>query len=420
MNVIIHPGNIQGSVTAPSSKSLMQRAIAAGLFAGGTTVIRNPSFCEDSRASMGIASALGATISAYPDYVTVQAGLRPVSDVTLHCGESGLALRMFAPVAATIASRVIMTGEGSLAGRPVKMISDALPQFGVHVKSNNGHLPVTMLGKLLPGRAELDGSSGSQLLTGLLMALPVLGSDSEISVINLKSKPYIDLTLRLLEKFGISIFNEGYSLFRIPGLQSYKPREYDVEGDWSGAAFLLVAGAIAGEVTVSNLDVFSAQADRAVVDALKRAGAFVEHKYNTVTVARAGLRAFTFDATDCPDLFPPLAALAAYCNGVSRIRGVRRLATKESDRSRAVTEVLQAFRINVFTEDDEMVIEGGDVKGAIVSSHNDHRIAMMAAVAALGGRDEVTITGADAVNKSFTEFFDTIRQIGVNLELITE
>jgi 3-phosphoshikimate 1-carboxyvinyltransferase len=416
MNVTIHPGRIHGVVKAPASKSLTQRAIAAGLLGGGSTVVRNPSYCNDSLAAIGIAQMLGADISTFPDHIEMKEGLRAVSDVTLNCGESGLALRMFAPLASTIASSVVMTGEGSLAGRPVKMISDALPQFGVQVKTTDGHLPVTMTGKLLPGKAVIDGSSGSQLLTGLLMALPVLESDSEIKVINLKSKPYIDLTIGLLGKFGIRVINEEYSFFRIPGRQSYKPQEYDVEGDWSGAAFLLVAGAIAGEVTVINLDSHSAQADRAVMDALQQANARITVQGNSVTASKSDLRAFEFDATDCPDLFPPLAVLAAYCRGVSRIRGAGRLATKESDRSKAITDVLHALKINVFTEDDVMVIEGGDVSGTNVSSHNDHRIAMMAAVAALGGRGEVTITGAEAVNKSFTEFFGTMKQIGVNLE----
>jgi 3-phosphoshikimate 1-carboxyvinyltransferase len=413
MNVSIHPGSIFGTVKAPASKSLTQRALAAGLLAGGSTIIRHSSFCDDCRAAAGIATSLGGDISAYPDFITVQPGLRPVSTVTLNCGESGLALRMFAPVSATIVSRSILTGEGSLTGRPVTMISDALPQFGVHVETSDGHLPVTISGKLLPGRAIIDGSSGSQLLTGLLMALPVLGSDSEVTVNNLKSKPYISLTLELLEEFGITVINQEFNLFRIPGRQSYRPHEYEVEGDWSGAAFLLVSGAIAGEVTVSNLNCSSAQADRAVLDALRQAGASIKVENQSVTAARAELGAFTFDATDCPDLFPPLAALAAYCNGTSTIRGARRLTTKESDRGKAITDVLQALNINAVTEDDEMIIKGGEVRGACVSSHNDHRIAMMAAVAAPGSRGEVTITGAEAVNKSFPEFFDTLIRLGV-------
>jgi 3-phosphoshikimate 1-carboxyvinyltransferase len=414
MKITLYPSRLKGEITAPPSKSLMQRAIAAGLLSSGLTVIRNPSFCDDSRAAIGIAGALGAIISTYPDYITIETGLRPVSAaVNLHCGESGLALRMFSPVAATITTRVVLAGEGSLTGRPVTMISQALPQFGVKVKTSGGHLPVTLTGKLLAGKAVIDGSSGSQLLTGLLMALPVLESDSEITVNDLRSKPYISLTLKLLEEFGITIINDSFSHFRIPGKQSYRPHEYTVEGDWSGAAFLLTAGAIAGEVAVDNLDCNSAQADRAVLDALINAGTRVTKTGNRVTAAMSDLHAFTFDATDCPDLFPPLAVLAAYCRGTSRLRGVKRLVYKESNRIEAITEVLQALNISVFTKDDEMIIEGGDVKGADVSSYNDHRIAMMAAIAALGSRGEVTINGAEAVNKSFPEFFDTLKHLGV-------
>ena len=417
MNVTIHPGNIHGAVIAPPSKSLTQRAIAAGVLAAGSTVIRNPSFCDDSRAAIGIARVLGADISTYPDHIAVSTGVRPVySSVTLDCGESGLALRMFSPVSAALVSHATLTGKGSLADRPVTMISDALPQFGVQVETSDGHLPVKITGRLYPAKAVIDGSSGSQFLTGLLMALPVLDSDSEIAVTSLKSKPYISLTLNLLEEFGISIINEGFSLFRIRGRQLYRPHEYSVGGDWSSAALLLVSGAIAGEVTVSNIDCQSAQADRAILDALRLAGAHVREKGFSVNAAKGNLMAFKFDATDCPDLFPPLAALAAYCKGTSTIRGTRRLATKESDRSKAIADVLTAMNIKVVICDDEMAIEGGEVKGGCVSSHNDHRIAMMASIAALGSREEVTITGAEAVNKSYPEFFDTLKQIGVGLD----
>jgi 3-phosphoshikimate 1-carboxyvinyltransferase len=269
---------------------------------------------------------------------------------------------------------------------------------------------------MITGRsAIIDGSTGSQLLTGLLMALPLLNSDSEITVENLKSKPYISLTLQLLEDFGVRIENNNFRRFSIPGRQSYRAHEYTVEGDWSGAAFLLVAGAIAGEVTVTNLDCSSLQSDIAVLQALRDAGAEMSEHDGKVKITRSGLKAFTFDATDSPDLFPPLAALASFCSGISRIKGVSRLAHKESNRAGAITEVLGAMNISVRIEDDEMLIKGGAVNGAIVSSHNDHRIAMMAAVMALGGRGEVSITGAEAVDKSFPKFFDVLKALGADV-----
>jgi 3-phosphoshikimate 1-carboxyvinyltransferase len=412
MNITIHPSHISGIVAAPPSKSLTQRAIAAGLLAGGTTVIWYPSFCNDSLAAMKMAEALGATVTANDDFITVQPGLRPAIPVNLHCGESGLALRMFAPIAQVISMQTTFTGKGSLTGRPVSMIKEALSQFGITVTTNGGFLPLTLIGRMTGAKAVIDGSTGSQLLTGLLMALPLLDSNSEMEVVNLKSKPYISLTCQLLSDFGIIVENNDFRRFFIKGNQSYRAHEYAVEGDWSSAAFLLVAGAVAGDVTVSNLNCESKQADKAVLDVLDEAGVQVTANGNSVRAVGSDLKAFTFDATDSPDLFPPLAALASYCTGTSKIKGVSRLEHKESDRAKAIIQVLNDLNIHSFIEDDDMLIKGGEVRGAIVSSHNDHRIAMMAAVMAPGSRGEVTVTGAEAVDKSFPDFFDALTGLG--------
>ena len=412
MDITVHPSSLKGEVEAPPSKSLTQRAIAAGLLARGTTVIHNPSFCNDSKAAINMAGALGAMITMESGSITVQAGIGPVSPVTLHCGESGLALRMFAPVAALLSEHVTLTGEGSLIRRPVKMISEALGQLGVTVQANNGLLPLTLSNRLRGGSAVIDGSTGSQLLTGLLMALPLAGEESEIQVNALMSRPYISLTLKLLEDFGITVDNRDFSHFSIPGNQSYLAREYNIEGDWSGAAFLLVAGALAGEVSVRNLSGSSLQADRAIMQALSDAGCILTETVEGVKAEKYDLQSFNFDATDSPDLFPPLAALASRCRGTSRIRGVSRLLYKESDRAGAIADVLEMTGIKVNFEGDEMLITGGDIQGAVVSSHNDHRIAMMAAVMATAATGAVTIAGAEAVDKSFPEFYNAMTSVG--------
>ncbi len=412
MEITVHPSYLKGEVEAPPSKSITQRGIAAGLLARGTTVIRNPSFCNDSLAALNMAGALGAQIKREHGSITVQTGLRPVSPVTLHCGESGLALRMFAPIAALLSDHVNLTGEGSLLIRPVNMIVDALGQLGVGVETNSGLLPVTLSGRLRGGRAVIDGSTGSQLLTGLLMALPLAGVDSEIEVMGLKSKPYINLTLELLSGFGITVENRDFSHFTIPGHQSYRAREYYVEGDWSGAAFLLIAGALNGEVSVRNLSSRSLQADRAIMQALRGAGCHLTETAEGVRTEKSDLKAFNYDATDSPDLFPPLAALAAGCRGTSRIRGVSRLGHKESDRAGTIKAVLGALGIKSAFEGDEMLVSGGKVHGATVSSHNDHRIAMMAAVMAAGATGGITIRDAEAVAKSYPGFFDDLSLIG--------
>ena len=311
MNNTVNPSGLAGLTDAPPSKSLTQRAIAAGLLSGGTTVIRNASFCNDSMAAINMAQALGATIMQQEERINIIAGIRPAGPVTLNCGESGLALRMFAPVAGLLSESVTFTGEGSLVRRPVTMIREALIQLGVKVETSGGLLPLKLSGRLRPGRAFIDGSSGSQLLTGLLMALPMADGDSRIDVASLTSKPYIGLTLGLLAEFGIKVENDDYRSFIIPGRQSYRAHEYTVEGDWSGAAFLLVAGATAGRVTVDGLNPCSLQADRAVLQALEEAGAGLITGPCGITASRSELKAFTFEATDAPDLFPPLAALAA-------------------------------------------------------------------------------------------------------------
>jgi 3-phosphoshikimate 1-carboxyvinyltransferase len=412
MKVIVQPSRLVGTAKVPPSKSLTQRAIAAGLLSQGTTVILNPSFCNDALAAIRIAESLGASVTRNRDTVILKSGVRPGSAVTLHCGESGLAMRMFAPIAALLSREATFTGEGSLTKRPVTMIKDALEQMGVTVDDTGGHLPFTLKGELSPGKVTIDGTSGSQLLTGLLMTLPMLHTGSVVNVNNLKSRPYIDMTLKLLSEFGIIVENNDYVRFTVKGNQAYNAHEYMVEGDWSGAAFLLVAGAVSGEIFVDNLNLDSLQADRAVMNVLRMAGAGLKTEANKIKLSKTDLLPFTFDATDSPDLFPPLAALAAYCNGTSRIAGVGRLEHKESNRAEAIIDVLGTLNIPARVEGDELLVEGGEVWGGAVDSHNDHRIAMMAAVMALGGRGAVTINGAESVNKSFPGFFDTLRSCG--------
>jgi 3-phosphoshikimate 1-carboxyvinyltransferase len=412
----VHSSMVMGTIIAPSSKSLTQRAIAAALLANGTTVISNPSFCNDSKAAIEMAKQLGASVVSGENYIKVTGSKKTKYAVTLNCGESGLALRMFSPIASLLSSKCSFTGEGSLVKRPVTMITDALSKLGVEAKSNEGFLPLVLDGHLKGGRIEIDGSLSSQLLTGLLMALPIADHSSEIIVNNLKSKPYIDLTIQLLKDFGITIENHDYKRFVVPGAQAYKPRDYSVEGDWSGAAFILVAGAVAGEAKVNNLFANSRQADVAILDALKRAGANINIEASFVKTIKSELKSFDFDATECPDLFPPLACMAIYCKGTSRIKGVGRLEHKESNRAFTIMSVLIALGIKVSISEDEMIIEGGELAGATISSHNDHRIAMMASIAALGSRSQITITEAEAISKSYPEFFIHLEELGAEVK----
>ena len=414
MDSYIVPSEIRGSIKAPPSKSMTQRAIAAALLAGGESTIINPSHCDDSVAAMNIASALGAEIRSESDrlYIT---GSGQIKEHQLNCGESGLAIRMFSPIAALNDVEITMTGSGSLTKRPMSMIEDALGQLGVKCKSNGGFLPVKIKGPLKGGTCKTDGSLSSQLLTGLLMALPVAEKDSVVIVNNLKSKPYIDMTLQVLERFGINIHRKDYTSFHIPGNQIYQPRSFEVEGDWSGGAFLLAAGAINGDITVEGLRPDSRQSDKAILDVLDSAGARTTILENSISVKRSLLKPFFFDATESPDLFPPLVAIAAYCPGISTIKGVSRLIHKESNRSRALVTEFGKLNISIETEGDNMMVKGGNVTGGEISSHGDHRIAMAAAVAALGASGKIMIRESHCVAKSYPEFFDDLRHLGTML-----
>jgi 3-phosphoshikimate 1-carboxyvinyltransferase len=324
-------------ILAPVSKSSMQRACAAALLRAGETVIHHPGHSNDDKAALGVIRDLGATFDELPDgsLLVKSRGVSATAGLEVNCGESGLGLRMFAPIIALSEQTIKVRGEGSLLRRPMDFFDEIFPLLGIRVVSNGGKLPLEIQGPLQPVDIEIDGSLSSQFLTGMLFAYAAAGAGSlgvPIRVRDLKSKPYIDLTLSVMKHFGWEVEHDNYEVFRFPAERRAGQREYTVEGDWSGGAFLLVAGAIAGPITVRGLDEWSTQADKAILQALCDCGARVEIRETEMMIGPAALKAFSFDATDCPDLFPPLAALAAACEGVTTIKGVSRLAHKESNR----------------------------------------------------------------------------------------
>jgi 3-phosphoshikimate 1-carboxyvinyltransferase len=411
MERFVEPSGIKGQIKAPASKSMTQRAIAAALLADGQSIIHNPSYCDDSLAAMSIAVGLGARLEPLAGELKIN-GSGALKEPKLNCGESGLAIRMFSPIAALYPAEITMVGANSLKKRPMGMIEEALKQLGVKCTSTGGFLPLTIQGPIVGGNIEIDGSVSSQLLTGLLMALPLADNDSEIKVKNLRSKPYIDMTLQILRSFGIAIHNSEYTLFKIPGNQKYIPQIYTVEGDWSGGAFLLVAGAINGHLTVNGLSMSSMQSDISVINALEKAGAKIKTSENHIEISKSELKSFDFDATESPDLFPPLVALASYCDGVSNIKGVSRLIHKESDRAATLKEEFGKLNIKIEINDDVMSVTGGRPQGAHVESHEDHRIAMAVAVTALRATGKVYIRDSQCVVKSYPGFFDDLRSLG--------
>jgi len=407
-SITVSPKLLNKTVKAPASKSIMQRAIALALLAEGKTSIKNPSFSLDALSAIRVAGALGASVQFTVDNLTIERTDK-VTETDINFGEAGLGVRMFSPILSLFDKEYILTGKGSLLKRPIRSIENALSQVGVSVVTKDGFLPMQISGKLKGGKFEIDGSLSSQVLTGLLIALPKAENDSEIIVNNLKSKPYIDLTINMIRSFGGEVVNDNYNKFIIKGKQKYFAQNYNVEGDWSGAAFLLVAGLIAGKMEVTGLPSDSLQADKEIITAIKKSGGNIFINKDTIKTIKSNLTAFEFDATECPDLFPPLVVLAAYSKGTTKIKGVSRLKHKESDRASVLKTEFEKIGINIKIEDDFMLIEGGKVTGGTIDSNNDHRIAMAAGTAALAAESGITILNADSINKSYTRFFRDIK-----------
>jgi 3-phosphoshikimate 1-carboxyvinyltransferase len=464
MLTTIQPSTLGGVLLAPASKSSMQRACAAASLRAGETIIRHPGHSNDDKAALGVIQDLGAEVTELPDGSLrvrsegVVAGVGVAGDggsrqdgggrepLEVNCGESGLGLRMFAPIFALSGRTIRVKGEGSLLKRPMDFFDEIFPQLGIRVVSNGGKLPLEIQGPLQPRTIEIDGSLSSQFLTGLLFAFAAAGAPGvSIKVRDLKSKPYIDLTLQVMRCFGWDVENRDYAEFLFPAERRAGDASYTVEGDWSGGAFLLVAGAIAGPIRIKGLDEWSTQADKAILQAMCDAGAVLEMgeeeilvgppaagtglaggagladaagSANAADAVAPALAAFRFDATDCPDLFPPLVALAAYCAGTTEIVGVSRLAHKESDRGLTLQAEFGKMGVRIDLEGDKMLVFGGQgVKGAAVHSRHDHRIAMACAVAALKADGAVVIEDAEAIDKSYPDFYEDLRALGAVLEI---
>ncbi len=422
---------VAGSIDAPASKSSMQRAIACATLAQGKSRLIGGELCADSEAALALAVSLGASVQVGGTVVEIEgsplfspaslrsAGLsgdaRHVAPFVLDCGESGLCMRMFSPVAALLERRTRMIGHGSLLRRPMGMVEKPLKALGAFCASSEGFAPLDIQGPLRGGKLSIDAGESSQLLTGLLIALPLCAEDSELRVENAVSKGYLDLTIDTCRAFGVAVErNADFSRFFIRGRQKYAPASFHVEGDWSGAAFLVVSAAMAageGGLQIRGLNPDSSQPDGAILQAALSAGAPLRFEGSSLLVGRGRLHAFEFDATDCPDLFPPLVALASACPGVSTIGGIHRLRGKESDRAASLKAAFEALGVPVSLEGDAMKVRGGEVKGGNVDACGDHRIAMAASTASLAAQNCVVIRGSECVSKSWPRFFEDMASI---------
>ena len=435
----------------PASKSFAQRAIVAAALAQGTSHLTGYSPCGDNESALAAARKLGARVTVKGSELEITgigAFENCLSISEMPVGESGFLTRMLIPVLSVVADGPVrVTGEKTLLGRPLAGAHDIMASFGVRLvpenipeESRKGDcfIPLTVKGPLVPGRADVSGKGGSQLISGLLAALPLAGNRSTVYVHDPRSIPYMFITVDVLRKFGIEIGSEmeggddflqtqDWTLctgltFKMRGQQHYRAADFRIEGDWSGAANFLVAGAIFGDVEVEGLDTQSLQADISIMDILMDAGASMSQlegdtpTTGPIHVARAPLCAFETDLNNCPDLFPIVAVLAAFCPGESRIRGVERLRHKETDRAAAIVDMLTQMGVPVQVDEDEMTIEGmalpqrlltGNLlKGGRYTSHADHRMVMALKVAALGADGPVEIDDTACVAKSFPGFND--------------
>lgn len=446
-------------IQMPSSKSFAQRAIIAAALAEGTTTLNGYSPCGDNESAISVARALGAEVTvglAYKEGKVVKdsstltikgRGAAALEPETINAGESGLLARLMIPLMAVLGDgNATVSGEGTLTRRPLKGARDIMGAFGVRLETISGtgqesssevHVPLTISGKLEGGKVTVSGAGGSQLISGLLMALPLLQEDTVIRLTEPKSIPYLFITMDVLKAFGVKIWcdMEGGPEFaesqdwndcteivlHIKGGQSYKATDMDIEGDWSSAANFLVAGAIFGKVNVSGLDTKSLQADLSIMDILMEAGASLsqmgdDDPRGVIHVQKAPLNAFDVDANNCPDLFPIAAVLAAFCQGTSRIAGVGRLANKESDRAQAILSMLVQLGVKARISGDKMIIEGHSLaqrcltghllKGGNYTSSHDHRMVMALKVAELGADGPIVIDDIECVSKSFPTFME--------------
>ena len=439
----------------PSSKSFAQRAIVAAALAEGTSHLDGYSPCGDNESAISAARSLGAQISVDGNRVVISGiGATPgcLDLEEIHTGESGFLTRMMVPVLAALsAGRVRVTGEKTLLDRPLSDAHDIMAAYGVRLypegnktvsedRKADCYLPLKVAGPLIPGRADISGKGGSQLISGLLAALPLTEGKSTVYVHDPRSIPYLFITVDVLKKFGIRISSEmegdedfmetqDWGLctglnFHIKGGQRYKAADFAIEADWSGAAPFLTAGAIFGDVEVTGLDTTSLQADISILDILMQAGASMsqlDEPTGSIHIKRAPLSAFQADLNNCPDLFPMVAVLAAFCPGESHILGVQRLRHKETDRAAAIEQMLLQMGVPVTVDDDEMTITGMGLtqrlasgqllKGGNYVSHADHRMVMALKVASLGASSPIVIDDEACVAKSFPHFNELFERL---------
>lgn len=412
-SVLVKGGRLSGTIAAPPSKSQTHRAIICAALAKGESTVSPIELSEDIIATLNAVQALGAAVEIRSNSVTIDGtGTFRNTDAAIDCGESGSTLRFILPLAAAGGVTTHFTGRGKLPSRPIDTLLHELESHGV--TADNTSLPLQISGKLTGGKYKIPGDITSQFISGLLLCLPLLQNDSEIVLTSpLQSVQYVDMTIDCMKSFGVeaSRTKTGY---KIKGGQSYTPRKFTVEGDWSQAAFFLSAGAISGDCTVTNLNPHSKQGDRAIAELLARFGANITWQEDgSIRAQSAPLCGIDIDATDIPDLVPILSVVSAFAKGTTEIHGAGRLRIKESDRLAAVRNNLSRLDIKIEGKPDGLTINGtNSIISAPLEGYNDHRIVMSMAIAALKAPEPVLISDYYSINKSYPTFFEDFGKLG--------
>ena len=414
MRISVYKSEVKGKVRVPSSKSYAIRGLMCAALAKGESQIINPLSSGDTDAALNVLRQVGVHVQQKGDLWQVTGSNFHQPDSDLFCGDSAATLRFMAALCALIPGRCRLVAGPSLSSRPVKPLVQALRQLGVGVSCRGEVAPVVVSGgNLKGGVTELPGDISSQFVSALLFIAPLAESDVIIRLTTpLESKPYILMTLDCLEKFGIKVESSPDLTEFSVSRQAYKPAKYRVEGDWSSASYFLALGAVSGEVTVKNLNRQSLQGDRVILDLLKDMGACVSIDGDSVTVKKSSLKAIQADLSDCIDLLPTMAVLAAAADGVSQFAGISRARLKESNRVSALREGLEGMGIKVIEENDRLIITGSEPKGAVIDTRGDHRIAM--AFGILGSvAGETVIDEAECVAKTFPQFWSILQSVGL-------
>lgn len=415
MNIKIHPRKLKGSLVVPPSKSLSHRAIIAASLAHGTSVISNVVLSKDILATIEGMKAFGAEITIEDHTLTIVGTKVQRCKDQIDANESGSTLRFLIPIALVNEEPICFTGKNQLVHRPLDAYFEIFEQLGIsYTHKQQEYLPLHLHGKLKPDTYYLRGDVSSQFITGLLYALPLLEGDSKIIITTeLESKGYIDLTLDILKQFGIIISHQNYKEFYVKGNQSYCPCNYMVEGDYSQVAFFLVAGALGADIKLYGMRKDSYQGDKKIIEDIIKMQGNLRYEEDYICCNPSQTVGTTIDFSQSPDLGPALTVLASLSKGISLFIKASRLRIKECDRITCMRQELEKMGAKIEEFSDGMKIEGVEkLKGAILDSHNDHRVAMALAMASLKTEGDIVIKNAECVSKSFPDFWDVFKALG--------